>query len=245
MAQTKARNNGATDFTSRIIERAVGAPAGLVTRSFEASSDFFTGMLHAGAYKRRIAALEAQISATADYAAHVESLENRLDDMRKMDGFRKLPGKTAIPAEVLGIFAYDNRITISVGSNDGVTPGLPVVSGRGLLAIVQTVDADRSQALLLSSPVTHIGAIAQRNPPPAGLLHGEGGGVLVVEFTDPDAIIQNGDEIVTAGFSERLPRDIPIGRIIKVEDNPDFGTRRGIVFPWASLGAASEVYVLK
>lgn len=211
----------------------------------DSTSDFLVGLTHASVLRRQVAMLQAQAGAVADYTEQMQRKQSEIDDLRKLLRFRDLPGKTAIPAEVSGIFAYDNRITITAGSNEGVQPMMPVVSGRGLLALVQTVEADHSEALLLVSPVTQIGAIAVRNPPPAGLLRGEGGGVLYLDFLDPNAIVQSGDEIVTSGFSARIPPDIPIGRIIGIGDNPDFGTKRAVVFPWASLGAAREVYVLK
>lgn len=243
--QTRARNDGRLDIVSRLVQRLVEAPAVAVAHAADSTSDFFVGITHAASLRRRIAMLESQQLAQADYAAHVERLESEIDDLRKLQHFASLPGRTAVPAEVSGIFAYDNRIALSVGSDKGIQPGMPVVSGRGLLAIIQTVASDHSEALLLVSPVTKIGAIGLRNPPPAGLLRGEGGGVLYVDFLDPNAIVQNGDEIVTSGFSDRIPPDIPIGRIIGIEENVDFGTKRAVVFPWASLGAAREVYILK
>ena len=245
MAQTRARLDGRVDLTSRLIQRLTQPPAVIITRVADSTSDFLVGLTHASALRRQVAMLQAQSGAIADYTEQMQRKQGEIDDLRKLLKFRDLPGKTKIPAEVSGIFAYDNRITISAGSNQGVQPMMPVVSGRGLLALVQTVEADHSEALLLVSPVTKIGAIALRSPPPAGLLRGEGGGVLYVDFLDPNAIVQSGDDIVTSGFSDRIPPDIPIGRIIGIEENVDFGTKRAVVFPWASLGAAREVFVLK
>ncbi|MHB8635699.1 MAG: rod shape-determining protein MreC [Fimbriimonadaceae bacterium] len=245
MAQTRARTAGRTDLPSQLIQRVTQPPVVFVSRMADATSDFLDGITHASALKRQVAALQAQAAAVADYSEQMQREEGEVDDLRRLMQFRAVPGKSAIPAEVSGIFAYDNRITITAGSNKGVEPGMPVVSGRGLLALVQTVAPDHSEALLLVSPVTKIGAIALRNPPPAGLLVGEGGGDLYVDFLDPNAIVQSGDEIVTSGFSDRIPPNIPIGRVIRIEENVDFGTKRAVVFPWASLGAAREVYVLK
>jgi len=244
-AQTRARAAGRIDLTSRVIQRVTQAPAGLLSRMADATSAFAAGVSHASALRRQVTLLQAQSGAVADFKEQMQRKADEIDDLRRLMGFRALPGKTAIPAEVSGIFAFDNRITLNAGSDQGVGPGMPVVSGRGLLAIVQTVDTDHSQALLLVSPVTKIGAIALRKPPPAGLLRGEGGGNLYVDFLDPNEIVQNGDEIVTSGFSDRIPPDIPIGRVMSLEENADFGTKRAVVFPWASLGAAREVFVLK
>lgn len=195
--------------------------------------------------KAQVDRLRDQQAVAADYSERVQRLEEELSEQHKLLGFGQMPGRTPIPAEITGIFAFDNRLTLDVGSSEGVKPGMPVVSGRGLLAIVQTVDVTRCQALLLSSPVTQIGAIAQRTPPPAGLLRGEGGNTLVVEFMDQASAVQNGDEVVTSGFSSWIPRGIPIGRIIRIEDDPYFGTKRAYVYPYATVGAAREVYVLK
>lgn len=245
MAQTKARLAGKLDATSKVIQTVVQPPTVVLTHLADSTSDFFGNITHASALKRQLAMLQAQSAAVADYTERVQRLQTEIDDLRKLQQFRELPGKMSIPAEVSGIFAYDNRISLTAGALQGVQPGMPVVSGRGLLAIVQTVASDHCEALLLVSPITKIGAIAARNPPPAGILRGEGGGVLYVDFLDVNAIVQNGDEILTSGFSERIPPNIPIGRIIGLETNVDFGTKRAVVFPWATLGAAREVFILK
>lgn len=211
----------------------------------DAASDFTQGVVHARSLTAEVKRLRDNEAAANGYAEQIDRLNAELDDMKRLQGFKAEFGKTAIPAEITGAFATDNRITLDVGSDSGVEPEMPVVTARGLLAVIQTVEPGRSQALLLTSPVTRIWAMALRKPPPAGSLSGEGSSTLVVDFLTPDAAAQNGDEMVTTGFSSHIPRGIPIGRVIKIEDSPDFGSTRAIVYPWASLGTAREVYVLK
>ncbi|HLK14819.1 MAG TPA: rod shape-determining protein MreC [Fimbriimonadaceae bacterium] len=244
-AQTRARQDGRVDSVSRLIQRLAEPPAVLVTHMANSTSNFFDGISHAGALKRENAMLRAQAAAAADYAQQVQLRQGEIDGLLKLDRFKSLPGKTAVPAEVTGAFLYDNRITLDVGSNDGIQPGMPVISGRGLLALIQTVEPGHSEALLIVSPVTQIWAVAARNPPPAGLLRGEGPGSLYVDFLDPNAIVDIRDEIVTSGLSTRIPPNIPVGRVLRIEENLDYGRKRALVFPWASLGAAREVFVLK
>lgn len=152
-----------------------------------------------------------------------------------------------MPAEVIGYFPYENRFTLNVGWDSGVKVGQPVVAAGGLLGKIQVVTGKTSQVLLLASPEpsNRIGALALRNPPSAGLLRGESSATFVLEFSDPKAPVATGDLVVTAGFSEHIPRGIPIGRVIQVDDNVEFGKRQARVYPSASIGNVREVFVLK
>jgi cell shape-determining protein MreC len=119
-----------------------------------------------------------------------------------------------------------------------------------LVARVETVDANVSQALLITAPSTEarISAIVERQPPnpsPAGLIRGEGPNAITLELADPTATVESGDTVVTAGFSAEIPRGIVIGRVVSVQDDPAFGKRTATVFPRVALGQVREVVVLK
>src|SRR4029077_948197 len=119
------------------------------------------------------------------------------------------------------------------------------VCAQGLIGRVQTVYPKSSQVVLLSSPDLTVGASVVRDPPQPGLLHGESPNNLVLELTNPDAPVQIGDAVVTSGFSDMIPRGIPIGRVIQVYPDIEFGARRASIFPSVSIGSLREVFVLK
>jgi len=83
------------------------------------------------------------------------------------------------------------------------------------------------------------------NTPSVGLLHGESADRLVLEFSDPLAPVSPGDLVVTSGYSDLIPRNLPVGRVTKVEDFPDYGKRQAIIFPTVRLGFVPEVTVLE
>jgi rod shape-determining protein MreC len=117
---------------------------------------------------------------------------------------------------------------------------------EGLVGTVQIVDSSRCQVQLLSSAGLTIGALDKdRNPPPEGLLSGESTSKLRLIFLDPEVPVTVGDHIVTSGHSEHIPKDILIGKVIAVDFNPEFGTRRATVFPAVQVGNLREVSVLK
>ncbi len=231
----------------RIVQALVNPPARILGSASDGASDFVDGVLNARALTAQNRALKAQLSAVALYAEKVDRLETEVDSLRAMQGFAEIPGKVKVPAEVIGFFPYENRLTVSAGSSQGVRAGQPVVTPDGLLGRVQVVTPSTSQVLLLSSPesTNRIGALAERNPPSAGLLRGESSTTYLLEFSDPKAPVSNGDLVVTSGFSEHIPRGIPIGRVIQVDDNVEFGKRQARVYPSVNIGTVREVFILK
>ncbi len=211
----------------------------------DAVSDFSEGLFAAGQLSRdarRVRQLEA---AVRQYADAVEAKVTEIEGLRKMLDLPPIPGKTRVAAKILGHFPLENRLTLGVGKEKGVRSGMPVVTADGLLGVVQTADARTCQALLITSPRTQVGAIVRRQPPPEGIIRGESSRVLLLEFLDMKTTIEVGDLVVTSGHSERIPPDIPIGRVLRVETDLDFGSRRCQVFPNVQVGSAREVYVLR
>jgi len=211
----------------------------------DAASDFSEGMLHANFLASSNRALLVQKRAADLYGERIDELERENEALRKMIGLPPPSGTHRVPAQIAGIFPTDSRITITAGSAQSVKPGMAVVTGDGLVGVVQSVSPHTSQVTLVSSPYLRIGAVTSRNPPSAGLLHGESTNMLVLEFLDFDAAVQNGDLVVTSGFSEHIPRGIPIGRVVAYEESKELGIRRSRVFPFVHIGAVREVFVLE
>ncbi|MDR3690365.1 MAG: rod shape-determining protein MreC [Fimbriimonas sp.] len=200
---------------------------------------------------RRLKALEQSFALYSDTIGQVRA---ECEMLRKMAGFGPPAGKARVPALVYGFSINENRLTINVGSNQGVKAGCPVESADGLVGTVEDVEANRSQVLLLTSaglqPNSNgkpllIGAIdINRNPPPAGLLRGENASTLTLTFMDPKAPVQIGDTIVTSGFSEKIPRGLVIGKVIQIDPSEEFGTLKARIDPAFSLGNLEFVFVL-
>lgn len=244
--QTFSRATGKVDFVSKVVATVTSPVSQAVVRSLDGIGAFGFGFLNAQRLVTENRRLREQVLATALYTETVERLQRDIEDLRAMEKLPPRIGKTRLAADVVGLFPYENRITVDLGTNQGIKVGMPAESAAGLVGTVQSVDANRAQIQLITSVGLTIGAIdIDRNPPPAGLLKGENGSTLSLIFQDPRAPVQIGDRIETSGFSERIPRGILIGRVIQVDDNPEFGTRRATIFPAAAVGSLREVYILK
>jgi rod shape-determining protein MreC len=89
-----------------------------------------------------------------------------------------------------------------------------------------------------------MGAITSGTPGAAGLLRGESSGTLLMEIPDMSASVAVGDQVLTAGFSERIPKGIPIGVVFHVENDLPFGRKLARIRPAVQVGATREVLVL-
>ncbi len=243
--QSAAQREGRTDAFGSVAQRLLSPVSLSAGRSVGSAGDFQAGIGNAAGLAAENRRLRAELLALQMYGQTVTQLRDEIDSLRSLAG---LPGygKTKLPAEITQFFPYEDRISLNVGSQKGVRPGQPVVAPQGLLGIVKSVDQNSCSVLLLVAPSQKLGAIAiNRNPPPAGFMRGDGDGGMLVEFQDPKVGVQTGDTITTAGFSDKIPRGIVIGRVLVAEADIEFGVLRARVLPAVSLGRVREVVVLR
>lgn len=244
--QSAQDSRGRVDIVSvgvKMLLSPVSRPAAGASNSI---GDFLYGLLSARRLTEENRRLRALATSASLYSEQLGRLEGELSQMRTLGGFSPIPGKTSVPASVVGYAPYENRLTIDTGQNQGIVPGDPVVSAEGLVGTVRTVEPGRSEIQLLESRGLTIGAIdVSRNPPPAGLLQGESTGTLNLTFQDPKAPVEIGDHIVTSGFSDRIPRGILIGSVISLSTDEEFGSLTAKIDPAVSIGLLREVLVLR
>lgn len=243
--QNAARTQGRADVLTSSIHAVVLGPASAVRATVRNFDDFWAGFTNAPNLTRENRELKDLVRGAQTYQETVDALLDKIDRLRKMVELKPIEGRTRIAAVVTGYSPHENRLTISVGSRDGIVTNLPVINQDGLVGVVQVVEPTRSQVILITSPTLTVGAVAQRDPPQPGLLRGQTPTRMVLEFVDTQSPLEVGDRVVTSGLSDTIPGGIPIGRIIKVEQDADFGSRRAQVFPNVKVGEVSEVFVLK
>ena len=244
--QNAQRSVNRVDPISSGLRNFIDPPATTFRGIDEWGRDFATGLVSAHSLQVENRELRNQLNAVAMYTEQVERLNLEIDQLRRLQSIKGRPGQEPVTATIIGLFPYENRITLNVGSGNGIRAGMPVVCADGLVGIVQTVEPSRCQAMMLTSASVQIGAMAQaHNPPPVGLIRGINLNTLSLSFLDPKAPVQMGDTVITSGFGERIPRGLLIGKIIQVADDAQYGTRIAQVAPAVSIGSIQEVKVLR
>ncbi len=161
--------------------------------------------------RSRVADLEGQVDRLPDAEVELQDLLLATD----------LPFVEDIP-RVTGRVVADRRtgleriVEIDRGSDDGITEGMPVVTGRGLAGRVMMVTGDRSAIRLITDPRFSVG-VTDPVTGAFGLAAGSGSGrPLVVDLAEASLdLAQTGDRFRTSGFDRsRYPGGIPVGSMV-------------------------------
>ena len=182
--------------------------------------------------------------------------------------FRSTLGQTRSVAggvETQSPTAYQNTVTIDIGSLDGVAVNDPVVAptdkSGALIGKVSQVTGGQAVVTLLLDPQNYVTAGVQGEPNAVGLIKKTRGididlfagqvGILSLELIPNAVRVSEGDIVTTAGFkSSRLasyyPPGIPIGRVTSVSGNDTTGDTKVIqVTPFADFRNITDVLVLE
>lgn len=244
--QASAARAGRLDPVSLVVRKAVGALGGPADSLFGGTGDFLRRLREGDRLARENDALKAQLAAVALYTEQIDDLKGQVANLRGLSGLGPLPGHERIAADIVGFHQYEGRIDLSVGTERGVGPDMPVICADGLVGIVQTAWRGGSQAALITNVGVQVGGLdLSRHPPAEGILRGRDPSTLVLDFFDPNAPAQPGDTVVTSGHSEHVPRLLRVGRIVHIDNDPDYGQRRAMVVPFMSPGSLKEVQILR
>lgn len=140
----------------------------------------------------------------------------------------------------------NNYLTLSAGSQDGVRPGMGVISPNGAVGRVKTVSKHYATVTSLLHSQMLISAKIQKNST-FGTIKWAGGDyrTALLDYIPLHIKPEEGDTIVTSGFNTVFPEGIVIGTISSVErelDKSFYTIRVKLAVDFAQL---SYVYVVE
>lgn len=193
--------------------------------------------------------------------AEAESLRGENARLRAALGLKIPGGSAAVWAHVLerDPLHWYRSIMVDAGAEQGVTLNSPVLGQRGdaLVAIgrVAEVRAKISVVLLVTDELSSVAAyvtaassITGNGETPRsfeGLLQGQGGLRLRMNYLSPDAEIKNGDLVYTSPTSATFPADVLLGIVAKIFPLDPFLTFQSVeVRPALEASSLKEVMIL-
>jgi rod shape-determining protein MreC len=168
---------------------------------------------NAGLKRERQAMLRRMVEAKAIYQ------ENR--QLKAVLQLREHERTTIAVGRIVGSsFNSPRRFAIlSVGTNDGVSIGMPVRSPDGLIGRVIDAGALASRVMLVSDRANIVPARLLRNGIPV-IAQGRGDGTIDVRPLEVGRNpFQRGDIIITSGTGGLYPPLVAIARVVKLDDD--------------------------
>ncbi len=164
------------------------------------------------------------------------------------------PDVRLIPADVLplkGGVDVVQRVALSRGRVDGVSPGLPVVANGTLVGRVATVTESTCEVLLITDPTFKIRAtLARPDGEVEGLLVGDGSDRLrfepiVLDETARGPVLAVGETVVSSRASVLCGVGAVLGVVERVVRPPGAGTDQAIVRPTRNLDRLDRVVIVR
>ncbi len=106
-------------------------------------------------------------------------------------------------------------VIINVGSNEGILPGMPVVTNKGLVGRVDAVIAEAARVQLVTDAASAINVRMQASNTEA-MLVGSITGDLSLDMIPQDANVQVGDVVLTSGLGGDYPANLLVGQVVSV-----------------------------
>lgn len=195
--------------------------------------------------KQTIASLETQV-------AEVEMLQKENDSLRQNLGIsQQFTDKTIVSAlvSVRTPVSWDNQLTISVGSNQGIVSDMLVMSDGGLIGIITDVYPNAADVKLLSKSdnFTKIPVRLSVNDEAIyGILSGYDTDTnsFIVSQLNSTADIPEGSNVVTSDLAGTIPANLQVGKVTSVKTSSGTTNKEIFVTPTASFSNIYSVLIV-
>jgi rod shape-determining protein MreC len=182
-------------------------------------------------------------------ALHADATAHENNELHAALGWqRQMPWRLKLANVVLRDPAnWWRTVEIDLGSRDGVTENLPVLTAEGLVGRVVSVWPTHSQVVLIGDPNCKVSALVENPAHDTGIISASGpldNSLVELTYLSGSAILKSGQGVVTSGLGGVFPKGIPIGQVVDARP-VEFGLySEARVRLSANLGALDQVWVL-
>jgi rod shape-determining protein MreC len=190
--------------------------------------------------KEKVDELTGQLNDARERAAE-------LDLLRAQVALPTRPDYKMVSANVVARDAdlWYRRLTIDRGTLDGVKKNMPVATASGIVGRVVAVGPNYAQVQVISDKHAGVGAMLQ-NSRAMGEVRGleREGPLCELQNIPSSQAVEVGEPVVTTGLDRIYPKGLMIGKVERIESNPNAPWHKIIVSPSASVDRVEHVLVL-
>lgn len=154
--------------------------------------------------------------------------------------------------EIATIDKDSQTIIINKGLNDGLSAGLavisPIIYGDGnqgvIIGKVVAVKENTAEVYLATNRDCKIAVSLFNQTKTSGLVHGELGLTIKMEFISQIEDIKSGDIVITSGLEKNIPRGLVVGKVTEVNKDSNELWQNAIIEPLSDFSKLTIVAVL-
>ncbi len=139
---------------------------------------------------------------------------------------------------------YLRFVVISIGSQDGVAVGMPVVTGgSAMVGRIARTSPNLSYVQLINDPASRVSAMLQQSRI-TGIVEGSDEGTLVMTNILPDESVDVGETIITSSIGGMLPRGLILGQVEEISYQESELFQSAVVRPAVDFRRLETVLVI-
>ena len=210
--------------------------------------NFISDVTHLGRTRTQIEKLKSE---NAKLRTRILERKNADAELNQLKSVLDLAGKASykvIAARVISQGAsvsFSETITIDVGTSSGVRHNMTVMSGEGLVGVVQATYANSALVMLATDPDFKVG-VRIAGSQQIGILSGSGSKRASLQLLDNQNIVKVGDILLARGSKNNRPfvPGIPVGYISAVDNSAGSIAQSATVMLYPNFSALGVVSVV-
>ena len=149
----------------------------------------------------------------------MQFLETENQRLQNLLSFKRENHLTLLPSKVInkGILPNINSMTIDVGKEAGIEKNDPVLTPKGVIGKV-LIAGENSSIVQLINDINYRLSVRIYPKGNTGILRWYGNNKCQIKEVQKNASVRVGDGVVTSGFSDIYPKDLPVGTVSGIID---------------------------
>lgn len=183
-----------------------------------------------------------------DELSRLRAAEQENRELRSLLEFSRESELSLYPVRIVGkeINQINNSLTIDAGTRQDIQEGMPIVSANGLVGKVIITAPGYSQVMPYLNTLFRVSAKLE-NSNAYGIVSWDGESIheLQLNYVPQTVQVDTGEVVVTSGYSNQFPPDLPIGKVVRVEPQQGKETQKIYVRPFVDLFEIAKGFVVK
>jgi rod shape-determining protein MreC len=174
----------------------------------------YLALVHVREENARLRIELARVKSDRARLAELEAENRHLSELLEL---KDVLGLNAVAANVIGSDAtgLSHTLILASGEDDGLRPGMAVLSNQGVVGKIIAVSPHASRVLLIDDHNSALDGFVQRTRA-RGIVAGLVDDGLILKYTDRSQDIRAGDTVITSGLDGIFPRGLLVGTIKSV-----------------------------
>ena len=179
----------------------------------------------------------------------VESMRYLLEENNRLEellDFQRESKMTILPAQVSNMSAspyLSSSLSIDVGLESGVEENDPVITPKGIIGKT-TIVGDNATIVQLINDVNFRLSVRIKPSGSTGILRWLDGDLYLIKEVQKNANVNIGNKVVTSGFSDIFPNDLPVGEVVNITDERGRFQKSVVVQINENIGSIINLFVI-